>query len=117
MFNFLVILILITSVLLILAVLVQTSKKEGFGSPLGDSGTSQLIGVKKTGDLLEQVTWGLVISLFVLVLSSSLFLDKTGEQGGLPVSPNIKRAKEQQALPTPVEEKAPAAELEQPTKD
>jgi len=47
MFTFLVVLILITAGLLILAVMVQNSKKEGLGNSLGDTGASQLIGVKK----------------------------------------------------------------------
>ena len=96
MFTFLITLILITSGLLILAVLVQNSKKEGLGSPLSDSGATQLIGVKKTSDLLEQLTWGLIITLFVLTLATSFFLNKTTN---LPLSPNVERAQEQGTLP------------------
>ena len=97
MFTFLITLILIVSGLLILAVLVQNSKKEGLGSPLGNSGATQLIGVKRTSDLLEQLTWGLIIALFVLTLATSSFLNKTAD---LPLSPNVERAQEQGALPT-----------------
>ncbi len=99
MFTILVTLILITAVLLILIVLVQNSKKEGFGSPLGDAGASQLIGVKRTSDLLEQITWGLIVALFVLTLSTSLFLDELGRTNKLLPSPNIERAQEQQDAP------------------
>ena len=97
MFTFLVVLILIASCLLIVAVLLQNSKKGGLGSLLSDSGATQLIGVKKTSDLLEQLTWGLIISLLVLTLASSLFLNKATN---LPLSPNIERAQEQETLPT-----------------
>ena len=97
MFNFLVCLILIVASLLILVVLLQNSKKESLGSPLGDTGTAQLMGVKKTNDLLEQLTWGLVIALFVLTLATSLFLNRTPQ---LPASPNIDRAKENNTLPS-----------------
>lgn len=96
MFTLLVVLILITAGLLILVVLVQNSKKEGLGSPLGDTGATQLIGVKKTSDLLEQITWGLVITLLVLTLATSLFLNKTAHW---PASPNIDRAQEHGTLP------------------
>ena len=96
MFTFLLVLILITASLLILAVLVQNSKKEGLGNPLGDSSATQLIGVKKTSDLLEQLTWGLIITLLVLTLTTSLFLRKTTH---LPTSPNIDRAQEHGTLP------------------
>lgn len=101
MFSFLVILILITASLLILAVLVQSSKKEGLGSVYfgGDTGASQLIGVKKTSDLLEQITWGLVIALFSLTLATSLVLNKKDLSGTLSTSPNINRAQEHSILP------------------
>ena len=97
MFTFLVVLILITACLLILAVLVQNAKKEGLGSPLGDTGASQLIGVRKTSDLLEQLTWGLIVTLLGLTMATSLCLDTTA-----PVlrSPNIDRAQERSVLPT-----------------
>jgi preprotein translocase subunit SecG len=112
MFTFLVILILITASLLILAVLVQSSKKEGLGSVYfgGDTGASQLIGVKKTSDLLEQITWGLVVALFVLTLATSLFLNKKTQPGTLSASPNINRAQEQGTLPDATKQALPAPE-------
>jgi preprotein translocase subunit SecG len=110
MFTFLVVLILVTSGLLILAVLVQNSKKEGLGNVYfgGDAGASQLIGVKRTSDLLEQITWGLVITLFVLTLATSLFLNPTGQSGALPSSPNLNRAQELSTLPDATEQDLPA---------
>jgi preprotein translocase subunit SecG len=104
MFTFLIVLILIVASLLVLAVLVQNSKKEGLNNPFGDARASQLIGVKKTSDLLEQITWGLVIALFVLTLASSVFLNKQHRSGTLPLSPNINRAKERGALPEVTEQ-------------
>jgi preprotein translocase subunit SecG len=101
MFTFLVTLILITASLLILAVLAQSSKKEGLGSVYfgGDTGASQLVGVKKTSDLLEQITWGLVITLFALTLATSLVLNKKDSSSALSDSPNINRAQEHGTLP------------------
>ncbi len=98
MFTFLVALIIIIAVVLILAVLVQSSKKEGLGNPLGEVGASQLIGVKETSSLLEQITWGLIIALFILTLATSLFLSKADDQH-MPYSPNIDRAQEHGTLP------------------
>ena len=88
--------------------MVQNSKKEGLGTPLGDTGASQLIGVKKTSDLLEKITWGLIISLFVLTLSTSLFLNKEGHQGANAQSPNIQRAQETQCIIRCAHSKKPA---------
>ena len=96
MYTFLITLIIITAILLILVVLVQGSKKEGLNSPLGNTGVSQLIGVKKTSDLFEQITWGLIISLFILTLSTATFL---GAAGGKQESPNINRVQELDLLP------------------
>lgn len=115
MFAFLDILILITAVLLILAVLVQNSKKEGLGNVYfgGGAGASQLMGVKKTSDLLEQITWGLVIALFVLTLATSLFLNKTGQPGALSSSPNVDRVQELDLLPGAAEQALPASQSNQ----
>ena len=98
MFAFLVTLTIITATLLILTVSVQSSKKEGLGSSLGSIGANQLIGVRKTSDLLEQITWGLIITLFALILSTSVFL-KRGNERGLPTSPNLDRIQERSLLP------------------
>ncbi|MEL6607240.1 MAG: preprotein translocase subunit SecG [Bacteroidota bacterium] len=107
MFTLLITFILIVAVLLILVVLIQNSKKEGLGNPLGDTSAGQLIGVKKTSDLLEQVTWGLIIALFGLSLATTSFLEKTGATGNLPASPNIERAQERNELPEAGQEETP----------
>ena len=112
MFTFLVILILIIAGLLILAVLMQNSKKEGLGNVYfgGDTGSSQLMGVKKTSDLLEQITWGLVIAMFSLTLATSLFINKANRSDTLSPSPNIERAQEYGTLSTAEDSSTPAPE-------
>jgi preprotein translocase subunit SecG len=65
---FLIILIIITCVLLVLVVLAQNPKGGGLASNFGGAGSSQLMGVKKKGDLLERLTWGFAIALIVLSL-------------------------------------------------
>lgn len=78
---------------MVLVILAQNSKGGGLSSQFGGSSTSQIIGVKKTGDFLERFTWGLAIALLVLTLSTDFFIEETTnlENGG-PVSPNIERA-------------------------
>lgn len=91
MFTFIVGLIIFVSVLLVLVVLAQNSKGGGLSSQFGGSGASNLIGVKKTGDLLEKLTWGFAITIMVLALATNFvgqqnvgstneILDKAGEQ-------------------------------------
>ncbi|HAS46348.1 MAG TPA: preprotein translocase subunit SecG, partial [Microscillaceae bacterium] len=59
-------------VLLVLVVLAQNSKGGGLNSTFGGGGSNQMIGVKKTTDLLERITWGLAIALFVLTLATKV---------------------------------------------
>ncbi len=80
LFTIILSLVSLVAVLLILVILAQNSKGGGLSSQFGGSGASNMIGVKKTGDLLENLTWGLVIAMFVLVMSSSFLLDKGGSQ-------------------------------------
>ena len=58
------ILIVILSILLSLFVLVQNSK--GGGLSAGFSSSNQIMGVRKTTDFVEKMTWGLVIGVVVL---------------------------------------------------
>ena len=116
MFTFLVILILIIAGLLILAVLMQNSKKEGLGHVYfgGDAGASQLMGVQKTSDLLEQITWGLVIAMFSLVLATSLFINREDRSKRFSSSPNIERIKEHGDLANAETPNPPASSTDSP---
>jgi preprotein translocase subunit SecG len=98
-----IVIICIITVLLILIVLVQNSKGGGLTGEFGGLGSNQLMGVKKTTDLLEQITWGLGIGLMVLSLTSYMLIDRT-QTGGIN-SVNVDRAQTQTlpgaAAPTP----------------
>ena len=107
--------IILVSFLLVLVILAQ-NPKGGLSSQFGGSGTSNLIGVKKTGDLLENITWSLAIALFALTLSMN-FITGSTPQGY--TSPNIERAQEQSTIPSididpestsPAEDPAPATD-------
>jgi preprotein translocase subunit SecG len=74
MLIFLIVLIILTCTLLVLVVLAQNPKGGGLASNFGGAGSSQLMGVKKTGDLLEKLTWGFAIGLIVLSLAVTLVM-------------------------------------------
>jgi preprotein translocase subunit SecG len=76
MLTAIIVLICICTVLLILAVLIQNSKGGGLAGEFGGLGSNQLMGVKKTTDILEQVTWGLGIAIMVLTLSTYIIIDR-----------------------------------------
>ena len=95
----LVIVITVICFLLILVILAQNSKGGGLSSQFGGSSTSQLIGVKKTGDFLEKFTWGLAIALLVLTLSTDFLITNDGDGPDTSVSPNIEKAQDRAIVP------------------
>jgi preprotein translocase subunit SecG len=78
MYLALTILIIITCVLLVLVVLVQNPKGGGISS--GIIGANQVMGVKKTSDFIEKLTWGLALTLVFLCLVASLALPSKEER-------------------------------------
>jgi len=92
------VLIVIVSVLLVLVVLAQNSKGGGLSSQFGGAGASNMIGVKKTSDLLEKITWGLAITLFALAMGSK-FVAESGQPTNQFTSPNIEAAQELNTAP------------------
>ena len=74
MYTFLIVLILIASVLMVLAVLVQ-NPKSGMASNFGAS--NQVMGVRQTADFLEKFTWGAAATVLVLSLLFTVFIGKS----------------------------------------
>jgi preprotein translocase subunit SecG len=94
-YTLLIVLAIVSAVLLVLVVLAQNSKGGGLSSGFGGSGASNLIGVKKTGDVLERLTWGLVIAIMVFSLGTNL----TKPAVGSTTDEILDKAKEQQSAP------------------
>ena len=98
MFTLFITLILIAALLLILVVLAQNPKGGGLSSQFGGSASSQIMGVKRTGDLLERLTWGLAVFILMFCLGINFFIG--GDQvASEPTSPNIERAQERAIMP------------------
>ncbi len=92
--------IIFFAILLVLVILAQNSKGGGLTSQFGGSSASNIIGVKKTGDLLEKLTWSFIIAIMVLSLTTTLItpntatptndiLDRAGEQAPATQTPNL----------------------------
>lgn len=111
MYLVLSIIVVIVCVLLGLIVLIQNPKGGGLSSNF--SGSSQLMGVKKTGDFLEKGTWGLAIALMVL----SLVINVIGK-GGTSSSTSQYKDQIDKSLKAPVATPTPAgqAPLQLPAK-
>ena len=96
MYTLIIGVIIFLSLLLILVVLAQNPKGGGLSSQFGGAGVSQVMGVKKTGDLLEKLTWGFSITILSLTLLSNLFIE---ENQNFIESPNIENVHGQAPLP------------------
>ena len=99
MYSIVVGLLIFISILLILVVLVKNSKGGGLSSQFGGSGSNQFMGVQKTNDLLEKVTWTLAILVVSLTLLTKVFLPSQSNNTEIS-SPNIDQANEQNIVPS-----------------
>jgi preprotein translocase subunit SecG len=78
---FIMILIVLAAIMMILTVLVQKSKGGGLAS--GFSSSNQIMGVRKTTDFLEKLTWGLAGTIICLSIATAHF---TTSQSNVPRS-------------------------------
>jgi len=115
MLNVILGLIVLVAVLLVLVILAQNSKGGGLSSQFGGAGASNMIGVKKTGDLLSNLTWGLIIVLFALTVSTNFITQQPTASG--PTDEFIDRAQEENTVPSldlgGVEESEQGSDLEE----
>ena len=108
MSTLLTVLILIASVLMIGIVLIQKSKGGGLASNFASS--NQIMGVRKTTDVVEKTTWTIAVIIMVLCIATVAFMPKAQVQTSV-VENNAKEVPtanfETEALPV---EEAPVAE-------
>lgn len=82
MITFLTIIITINCLLLMAVVLIQNPKGGGVDSTFGGGGANQMFGAAKSTDLIEKITWGLAISLFVLCVITAVIVSGNSVAGG-----------------------------------
>ncbi len=78
MLTIMTVLIALVCVLLMGAVLIQNPKGGGIDSTFGGTASNQMFGAAKSSDLIEKITWGLAITLFVLCIITSLMVGSSG---------------------------------------
>ena len=102
MYTFCIVMIVIASILLILAVLVQ-SPKSGMAANFGAS--NQVMGVRQTADFLEKFTWGAAVVVLALSLLSTVFvgskLNEAGKSGAASDLEMISAPAAEQAVEMP----------------
>jgi preprotein translocase subunit SecG len=80
----LVILGILICVILVLVILIQNPKGGGLAS--GFSSSNNIVGVQRTGDILEKSTWGLAIAIMVI----SIFVNMSGPKTGAAIKTDSK---------------------------
>jgi preprotein translocase subunit SecG len=75
MYVFVTILIIIVCILLGAVVLIQNPKGGGLSASFGGVG-QQLLGARRSTDVVEKLTWGLAFALIFLCLSTTFFVGK-----------------------------------------
>jgi preprotein translocase subunit SecG len=111
MYNFIVILILIVSIVLALVVLVQNSK--GGGLAANFSAPNQIMGVRKTTDFLEKLTWGLAIALVVLSLIATITIHNGKSSSAVKSAVNAEQVELPSAASAMGGQQAPAAPVQE----
>lgn len=91
------ILVLMACILLILIVLVQNSK--GGGLAANFTGSTQVMGVRKTADFLEKATWTLAASLLLFSLLASATIPRGNDANRSIIEEQIDNAIDPSAIP------------------
>ncbi len=91
-------LVLVASVLMILAVLVQ-SPKSGMAANFGAS--NQVMGVRQTTDFLEKFTWAMSIAILVISLLATIAMGNSMSLGGTKAAKDAEAVIERQMQQTP----------------
>ncbi|MDR3246206.1 MAG: preprotein translocase subunit SecG [Prevotellaceae bacterium] len=69
MYMFFAILLVVVGIFMIFAVLIQNSKGGGLAANFASG--NQTFGVRQTADIIEKITWYLVVALFVFCFSAT----------------------------------------------
>ena len=85
MFYVLLILAFIACVLLIGVILIQSPKGNAMGSGFAGQASS-IIGVQKTGDVLEKITWGTIATIILLCVLTTFMMPSGDSKGNDAVS-------------------------------
>ncbi len=106
LYTICIVLILIASVLVILAVLVQ-NPKSGMAANFGAS--NQVMGVRETTDFLEKFTWAMAVAIVVLSLIATVSMGRGAvSEGNSEVSKDAQLLLEHQNVDAPA---MPQAEI------
>lgn len=116
MYNLFVILVVIASIFMCLVVLIQESKGGGLAS--GFASGNQLMGVRKTTDVIEKLTWALAIAMVIFSIASVYTIPAAGSDASVMESAAVQQQTTAPTnlpgIPATDAQEAPAAPAETP---
>lgn len=121
MYTVLVILIVVLAILMCFIVLIQESKGGGLASSF--SASNQIMGVRKTTDLVEKITWGLAAGMVVLSVLSVYFIPQlVTEESAMMKAATEQKAVNSNNLPgfgtsQPTQQNAPSGQASAPAQN
>ena len=111
MYLLFVVLMVLAAILMCFVVLVQNSKGGGLSSSFASS--NQIMGVRKTTDFIEKLTWGLAIFMVVISIATSYVIPTTTEGSSVIMDQAVKEQKTN-PLNAPAGFTAPQTDAEAP---
>ena len=112
MYLLFVVLMVLAAILMCFVVLVQNSKGGGLSSSFASS--NQIMGVRKTTDFIEKLTWGLAIFMVVISIATSYVIPTTTEGSSVIMDQAVKEQKTN-PLNAPAGFAAPQTDAEAPS--
>lgn len=106
-FTILISFILFLAFLLVVAVLAQNPKGGGLSSSFGGAAASNIIGVKKTSEFLEKLTWGFIFGIIVLCMASTYVGPSSASSTKGGILDRVDELPQQSAQPLPIDPNAP----------
>ena len=108
MYLFLVILMVVAAVLMCFIVLIQNSKGGGLAS--GYSSSNEILGVRKTTDVLEKLTWGLAVFMVIASIATAYVMPSASQQDGSVIMEQAQQEEKTNPYNLPAGSTAPKAE-------
>ncbi len=97
MYIFISILAVVAAVVLIILVLAQNSK--GGGLAAGFSSSNSIMGVRKTTEFVEKLTWGFAAAIIVLSILATFATRQTSAVSGSAIKSEVGQVEQSMPLP------------------
>lgn len=91
MYSLFIVLMVLAALLMCFVVLVQNSKGGGLSSSFASS--NQIMGVRKTTDFIEKLTWGLAVFMVLISIAAAYVVPSAKNAGSVIMNEAVKEQK------------------------